>query len=338
MLILSGDVGGTRTRLQLTRFSTKSDYQVLAEHEFSNLEYASFPEIVKLFLKDQALESQSINSACFAVAGPIIGGAVKFTNLPWFISEKELKSELNLNAIKLINDFEAVGYGIDTLKEPDMHVLQKGEPRLKRPRAMIGAGTGLGVAVSVPDEGVYHVIPTEGGHVDFAPIDDIQMRLLKYMQKKLHRVSVERVLSGQGIVNIYNFIREHPLFNEVENSTLKRLLFATPEEAPALITEYAIKVADPMAMRTLDLFIRIYGAAAGNLALTTLPLSGLYIVGGIAPKLLSEFIDGRFLKVFNDKGRMSGLLKTVPVYIVLNTHIGLQGAANYAYMRLQKKG
>lgn len=336
MLILSGDVGGTKTRLQLTDFADQKQFKVLAEQDFFNQQHETFAEIVRLFLQEQQVEPAVIQSSCIAAAGPIINGTVEFTNLPWFVSERELQDELGLSAVKLMNDFEAIGYGIDTLQSADIYVLQQGQQRADAPRAMIGAGTGLGVAIAVPENGHYRVIPTEGGHVDFAPVDDIQMRLLKFMQKKLHRVSYERLVSGQGIVNIYNFIRHHPLFNESENPALKRLLFNNKEDGPAAITQYAIQENDPMAMRTLDLFIRIYGAIAGNLALTTLPFSGLYIVGGIAPKLLPQMSDGRFLKVFHDKGRMSNLLKTIPVYIVLNTHIGLQGAANYGYLRTCK--
>lgn len=336
MLILSGDVGGTNSRLRLTEFASSTDFKILAEKTFLNQEHESFPEVVTLFLKEQNIAVDKIKATCFAVAGPVVGGTVKVTNLPWFVSEEDLRQELGLESVKLINDFEAIGYGIDTLQPHDRHILQKGDFRPKRPRAMIGAGTGLGVALSIPDEGLYRVMPTEGGHVDFAPTDYMQVKLLKYLQKKLHRVSVERVLSGQGIVNIYNFIRENPLFNEDENPALKRVLFKT-DDAAAAITEYAINQHDPMAMRTLDLFIRIYGAAAGNLALTTLPFGGLYIVGGIAPKLLSQFLDGRFLKAFSDKGRMSSLLNDIPMYIVLNTNIGLQGAANYGYLNSCKQ-
>lgn len=267
----------------------------------------------------------------------MIGGTVKVTNLPWFLEEKELCQTLDLKVVRLINDFEAIGYGVDTLQPQDYHVLQKGEERLTRPKAMIGAGTGLGVALAIPSKSGYRVMPTEGGHVDFAPTDDVQIELLKYLRKKWHRVSAERLASGQGIFNIYKFVTMNPLFNEVENPTLKRLLFQAEEEAPQNIADYAINHHDPMAMRTLDLFIRIYGAVVGNLALTILPFAGLYIVGGIAPKLLPQLLDGRFLKALSDKGRMSSLLANIPIYIVLNTQVGLQGAANYGYRTACKK-
>jgi glucokinase len=335
MLILSGDVGGTKSRLQLTEFHSENSFERLASAEFLNHQFESFPIIVAGFLQKNKVALTSIDRACFAVAGPIIEGVVKFTNLPWVISETDLRDELGFHSVKLINDFEAVGYGIDTLKAKDIHCLQAGTPLPHKTRAMLGAGTGLGVAIAVSNGERYTVIPTEGGHVDFAPTDDTQIELLRYLRKKWHRVSIERLVSGQGIVNIYHFVRDNPLFNETENPKLKLALAQKNEDAAAHISEFAIKQNDPMAMRALDLFIRIYGACAGNLALTTLPYSGLYIVGGIAPKLLKSLGDGRFLQAYNDKGRMSNLLANLPIYVVMDTNVGLQGAANYAYGALQ---
>lgn len=329
MLVLSGDVGGTKTRLQITQFKNAQDFKVIGRDKYFNHEFKSFPEIIKTFLKQHQIEPASVEATCFAVAGPIINGTVKFTNLPWFVDEQKLRQDLGFKTVKLINDFEAIGYGLDTLKPDDYHVLQKGEFIPKKVRAIIGAGTGLGVGISVYTDPGFQVIPTEGGHVDFAPTDDVQIDLLQYLHKKLHRVSVERLVSGQGLVNIYNFIRENPLLNEVENPALKLTLFKA-EDAAAAISQFAMEKHDPMAMRALDVFIRIYGASAGNLALTTLPHSGLYIVGGIAPKILPQLTDGRFLRAYSDKGRMSNLLANLPIYIVLDTQIGLQGAANFA--------
>jgi glucokinase len=330
MLVLSGDVGGTKTRLQITRFTSQNEFEVIGRDKYFNQEFTSFPEVVRAFFTQHDITPSAIEATCFAVAGPIIEGTVKFTNLPWYVDERQLKQDLGFKNVRLINDFEAIGYGIDTLKNKDYHVLQKGEFVPHKTRAIIGAGTGLGVGISVYNGKYFQVIPTEGGHVDFAPTDEVQMELLQYLHKKLHRVSIERLVSGQGLVNIYKFIRQNPLFNETENPDLKLTLFKE-EDTAALISQYATEHHDPMAMRALDLFIRIYGACAGNLALATLPYSGLYIVGGIAPKLLAQLTDGRFLRAYSDKGRMSNLLTTLPIYIVLDTHIGLQGAANFAF-------
>jgi glucokinase len=207
-------------------------------------------------------------------------------------------------------------------------MLQPGKPRTDDVRACIGAGTGLGVGFLTfnCDEVVAH--STEGGHIDFAPTDDIQLELLQYLRKKYHRVSFERILSGQGLANIYNFVRNNKIFGEEENPDLRFLITSDKEvDIAAAIAKYAIENKDVMAMRALDIFIRIYGTAVGNLALTTLPYGGLYVVGGIAPKLLSQIQTGGFLETFGDKGRMSGLLKDIPLYVVLNEDVGLQGAA-----------
>ncbi|MCX7123029.1 MAG: glucokinase [Gammaproteobacteria bacterium] len=333
MLVLSGDIGGTNSRLQLTNFASEKQFDVMAREGFLNADFDDFSLIVQQFLTQHKIVFSDVERCCFAVAGPIVEGAVKFTNLPWFISEVALRDS-GLKQVKLINDFEAVGYGVDTLKPEAYHVLQKGEKQNHKVRAIMGAGTGLGVAISVFSGTRYQVIPTEGGHVDFAPTDEMQMALLTHLRKKLHRVSIERLVSGQGLVNIYQFVREHPLFNETEHPELKRILFHTSDKA-AEISRYAIEQHDPFAMHALDLFVRIYGACAGNLALTTLPYSGLYIVGGIAPKLLKQLMDGRFLRAFSDKGRMSDLLAKIPIYVVMDTDIGLQGAANYACFYLK---
>jgi len=334
MIVLSGDIGGTSTRLQLTDFSERNQSKVLAREHYANNQYASLIDIIKLFLVTYQTNITQLSTACFAVAGPIIQGTVKFTNLPWFVDETELKTHLNLSEVKLINDFQAIGYGIASLQKEHIHILQKKPPLDKAPKAIIGAGTGLGVGIMNWQGSRYDVMPTEGGHVDFAPVDDIQMSLLKYMLKKYHRVSIERLVSGQGIVNIYNFVRDNPIYGEKENPQLRLALHNNVDEA-ASISQYATIHHDPMAMRALELFVKIYGACAGNLALTTLPYGGLYIVGGIAPKLLPQLIDGKFMKAYSDKGRMSNLLGSIPIYIVLDTNIGLQGAANYAVLQAQ---
>lgn len=328
MLVLSGDIGGTSTRLQLTEFNDAHSKRLAREH-YANHNHTSLNEIIAEFLAKYQVDLNQLTSACFAVAGPIIQGTVKFTNLPWFVDEAQLQQQLQLAKVKLINDFQAIGYGIVSLAPEDKYLLQHGEPQAHAPIAIIGAGTGLGVGIMNWQGERYDVIPTEGGHVDFAPVDEMQINLLKYLLKKLHRVSVERLVSGQGIENIYNFVRDNPIYGEQENPKL-RLALHTSSDSAAHISEYATVHQDPMAMRALRLFVKIYGAAAGNLALTTLPYGGLYIVGGIAPKLLPQLTDGRFMKAYSDKGRMSNLLGSIPIHIVLDTHIGLLGAANYA--------
>ncbi|MDF2690627.1 MAG: glucokinase [Gammaproteobacteria bacterium] len=329
MIVLSGDIGGTTTRLQLTECSNPLHLKTIAREKYANSSHLSFSDIIQKFLNDAGKQYNEITSACFAVAGPIINGTVKFTNLPWFIEEAKLKAELKIDKVKLINDFQAVGYGVEILSPEDVYVLQEGRYQLKQVKAIIGAGTGLGMGMMHWDGMMYEVSATEGGHADFAPTTDAQIALLQYLRKKYHRVSVERLVSGPGIINLYSFVKDNPLPSEKEDPELHFALHKN-EDTAATISYYAIEKKDPMAMRALELFVQIYGSAAGNLALTTLPYSGLYIAGGIAPKLLSQFTNGRFLEAYSDKGRLSNLLKDIPIYIVLNTHVGLLGASTFA--------
>ena len=331
MIVLSGDIGGTSIRMQFTEF-TQDSCNILKTIHYTNTSHASFLDVIDTFLAEAKIDKKNIASACFGVAGPIIKGVVKFTNLPWFIRVEEIKEKLGVEKVQLINDFEAVGYGIETLKLEDLCTIQSGKAKENGVRAFIGAGTGLGVGFMTYDEGgKYLVHPTEGGHVDFAPTDDMQVDLLRYLRKKHHRVSFERVLSGQGLVNIYHFVRDNKIFGEEENPDLRFLLEGNQEiDIAATVAKYAIKHKDIMSMRALDMFMRIYGAAVGNLALTTLPHGGIYIVGGIAPKLLTQIKQGIFIEMYGDKGRMSNLLKDIPVYVVLNTDVGLRGAAVFA--------
>ncbi len=332
MLILSGDIGGTNTRLQLTEYShhTNQKFKLLHRQNFLNSHFKNFPEILRAFIEHAHIALKDVEHTCLAVAGPISEGKVQFTNLPWFIEESRLEEELKLKNIKLINDFEAVGYGIQTLAPENIVTLQTGHVAQNGPISIIGAGTGLGVALLHIHEKNALVTPTEGGHVDFAPTDESQMQLLSYLRKKHHRVSVERVLSGPGLTSIYKFCRDFPLYNQQENPELKFLVHNAADPA-ADILQYAVQKGDPICLRSIDIFIKCYGAVCGNLALTTLPKGGLYVVGGIAPKIISLLQDGRFLESFLDKGRMTQLLKEIPVHVVLDAHIGLQGAANYGY-------
>lgn len=330
MIVFSGDIGGTSTRMQLTEFK---DNKLFIQHtaHYHNNDFPNFASIIDTFFSSNQIDQTVIQGACFAVAGPIVKGCVKFTNLPWTINENDIKAKLNLTAVALINDFEGIGYGIETLTENDLEVIQPGKPRPKSIKAFIGAGTGLGVGFMTFHNDSYSVYPTEGGHMDFAPTTENQIKLLQYLLKKYHRISYERVLSGQGLINIYKFVRDNKKFGEEENPQLRFLLESDKNiDVAATIAEFAIGLKDIAAQRALEMFIRIYGAAAGNLALSTLPYSGLYIVGGIAPKLISQLKEGDFMTWFYDKGRMSNLLQNIPIYIVKNTDVGLQGAAVYA--------
>lgn len=335
--LLSGDIGGTTTRMQLTQCTPDQKMHLIKSTSYKNQGYTSFTDIIDAFLKEVEVGQQQIASICFGVAGPIVKGSVNVTNLPWVISSDDIREKFQLQQVALINDFEAIGYGIETLCENDLHVLQRAQPRENGLKAFVGAGTGLGVGfMTFHDQDLYTVQPTEGGHVDFAPTDDMQVELLRDLRKKYHRVSFERLLSGPGLVNIYRFVRDHKLFGEGENSELRFLLESDKDiDIAATISEYAIKHKDILSLRALDLFIRIYGSFVGDLALTTLPYGGIYIVGGIAPKLLAQIKQGGFMERYLDKGRMSDLLRSFPLYVVTNTKVGLQGAAVYARRMLR---
>ena len=328
MIVFSGDVGGTSTRMQFTEFTTANEIKIIANIHYNNTDYSDFLDIIDAFFTATKIKVDQIASVCFGVAGPVIKGKVNVTNLPWVISTQDIKNKLKLDKVELINDFAAIGHGIEVLKPKDLLTLQTGKPRLDSVQAYIGAGTGLGVGFMTCHQGKYLIHSTEGGHIDFAPTNETQLDLLKYMRKKYHRVSFERILSGQGLTNIYSFVRDNKIFGEEENSNLRFLMNRDKNiDIAATIAEYAIKRKDIMALRALDIFISIYGSAVGNLALTTLPFGGLYVVGGIAPKLLTQIKKGNFFKAFIDKGRMSHLIKDVPLHIVLYEDVGLQGTA-----------
>ncbi len=332
MHILSGDIGGTSTRLMLAEINqTDQSYHVHYQQIYACGEFPCLEDIMTAFLSEANCQFKALHSVCLAIAGPIVQGRVKFTNLPWIIDLTLLKAFFQNEAVFLINDFEAIGYGVPTLVQEDMVTLQAGKPAKNKPRSLVGAGTGLGIALVHQINDQYIISATEGGHVDFAPVNDTQIALLQYLRQTLPRVSIERLVSGQGIVNIYHFVRNVLLADSQipEPDTLRQAADNQTLSAE-IISHYAVEAQDPYAIHAIDLFICIYGAIAGDLALTTLPYGGLYIVGGIAPKLKDQMLDGRFMANFHTKGRVSNLLNMIPVYLVMDPLIGLKGAANYA--------
>ncbi|ASK78677.1 glucokinase [Paraphotobacterium marinum] len=331
MIVLSGDIGGTNTRLRLAKMNEKFQLdEVLCIKKYKGADFSSLAEVLKVFIVESGIEVTSIKSACIAVAGPVKNGEVELTNLPWIVTEEQMKEVLQIEKVKLINDFESIGFGISTLNKEDIYTLQEGDLRSESPISYIGAGTGLGVGICYESNGQTHVFPTEAGHVDFAPVGDDQTALLEFLRKKLRRVSLERVCCGTGLVNIYKYALSNPLPGQNESPEMHLAMYNS-KDLGATIAEYAFKHNDPLALRVIDIFIKVYGSSAGNLALSTLPYGGLYIVGGIAPKMLDQLKDGRFMSMFRDKGRLSSLLHNIPVYVSLNPDIGLQGAEQYAF-------
>jgi glucokinase len=245
------------------------------------------------------------------------------TNLPWEVDSAELARAVGLPRIRLINDFQAIGYGIEALSDDDLAVLQLGEPVSTGPRAVLGAGTGLGQGILVWAGDHYEAIATEGGHAEFGPTDDLQLELARYLLTTEGHASYELVLSGHGLVRLYGFLRSQHV--ATESRAVARAM--SEGDAAAAITQAALEANDALANKTLDLFVRIYGAQAGNLALTAGATGGVYVAGGIAPKILSRLREGAFIKAFRNKANMSQYVAAIPVRVVLNDAVGLLGAA-----------
>ena len=337
MFLLAGDIGGTKTILRLVEVTevtlTEKTFKTIKETQYIS---ASFPDLVPMvreFLaQDKYLKPEL---ACFAIAGPVVNNTCNLTNLSWVLDAQRLEIELDIPKINLLNDFAANSFGILGLKDFDVHTLQAGEAREDSPIAVIGAGTGLGEAFLVPHGKKYRIFASEGGHTDFAPRNDLETELLKYLQVKLNvkHVSVERVVSGQGIASIYQFLRDSKFAPETPEIAERIRLWEQESkktiDPAAIISQAAFKQSDRLCEKTMDIFIEAYGAETGNLALKLLSYGGIYIAGGIAAKILPLMQDGRFLSTFKDKGRVSPLIEAIPVHIVLNPQVGLVGSVLY---------
>ncbi|MBD2345979.1 glucokinase [Anabaena subtropica] len=334
-LLLAGDIGGTKTILRLVEISDSSGLQSIYEESYHSGDFPDLVPMVQQFLAKANVPSTP-EKACFAIAGPVVNNTAKLTNLVWFLDTERLAQELGIPLISLINDFAAVGYGIFGLSKKDLLTLQVGKNKPEAPIAIIGAGTGLGQGFLIKQGNHYQVFPSEGGHADFAPRNELEFQLLKYLLDKhdIQRVSVERVVSGQGIVAIYQFLRDRKL--GTESPEIAQVVRTWEQQAGqsektvdpgAAIGKAALEGSDRLSEQTLQLFIDAYGAEAGNLALKLLPYGGLYIAGGIAPKILPLIENSNFLLNFSQKGRMRPLLAEIPVHIILNQQVGLIGAA-----------
>lgn len=327
MRVLAGDIGGTKTLLQIAE-CRMGRCRPVREHRFDSGAYDSLSSIIREFLKED--KKQSVKAACFGIAGPVQqtarGESVKVTNLPWEIHGADLRRKFKFSALRLINDFQAIGYGIEALAKKDRVVLQKGRPVRHAPRVLLGAGTGLGQGILVWHDDHYSPVATEGGHANFAPADELQLDLARYLLKTHGRTSWELVLSGHGLVDLYAFMKVR---GEVSESSAVAGAMRCADPA-AIITRAALEQNDPLANRALDLFVDIYGAQAGNLALTAGATGGVYIAGGIAPKILSRLTDGRFMRAFLNKGRMRSYVEAVPVQVMIDPRVGLIGAVRAA--------
>lgn len=322
--LLAADVGGTKTTVALAAAGEPWP-RIVAQETYASRSYDGLRAIVEQFLSRPAvaLHRSAALVACFSVAGPVSGNSATLTNLGWKINGSALAAELALREARLVNDFAAAGLGISRLAPNEIETLQAGNPLAHAARLVIGAGTGLGVGLLTWQGAGYVAHPSEAGHADFAPVDEQQDRLLVHLRRAFGRVSYERVVSGPGLMRIFSFLQETGA-----GVPSKQLLDASQkrDDAAELIAEFAAARLDPLAARALDLFASIYGAFAGNMALATLPRGGVYLSGGIAPKIAAKLKDGTFMRAFASKGRFSELLGTIPVLVVMNPNVGLHGA------------
>ncbi len=317
-MILAGDIGGTNTRLALLEMEDERP-RVIVEQTFPSREHKTLDEIVRKFLGDRGA---TITRACFGVAGPIRNRQSRPANLPWVVDANQLATRFGFDSVTLVNDLEANALGLVVLEAKDFAVLNEGAPDAEGNAAIISAGTGLGEAGLHFEGEMRRPFASEGGHTDFAPRNELEIELLRYLLPQFHHVSYERVLSGPGLLNIYRFLRdtgraEEPVWlaDEMKES-----------DPSAVITRAALQGKSELSMRALDLFVSIYGAEAGNLALKVKATGGVFLGGGIAPRITEQLKSPAFMEAFTAKGRMKPLLEAIPVRVILNDMTALLGA------------
>lgn len=321
-MLLAGDIGATKAILAL--FSAEKGPRVpLSEATFPSPRYPNLEVIVREFLSQVSVP---VEHACFGVAGPVVGGRSEITNLSWVIDAGELQRALNLPSVQLLNDLEAIAWAIPLLEPQDLHTLNVGQPVSGGAMAVIAPGTGLGEAFLTWDGSRYRPHATEGGHADFAPTDERQIGLLRYLLQRFGHVSYERVCSGLGLPNIYAYLKDSGY--APEPAWLAEKLAAAEDPTP-IIVNAALSGEEgvDLCVATLDMFVSILGAEAGNLALKTLATAGVYLGGGIPPRILPALEEGRFMKAFCAKGRHASLMARMPVHVILNPKVALMGAA-----------
>ena len=318
MRVLAGDIGGTKTSLAIYALAD-GQLRVVRGARYPSADAPGLEPLVRRFLAEGP--DEPLAAAGFAVAGPVVNGHCRTTNLPWELDARALAESLG-RPVALLNDFHGIALGVTALADGDLERLQPGEPDPQAPIAVIGAGTGLGEALLLPTPTGPRVIASEGGHADFAPRDELEIELLRFLLARHRRVSYERVLSGRGLAAVYDFVIARGLAPTLA-STRERF---AGEDPGAVVGELGVRGDDPACVRAVDLFIGVYGAEAGNLALKSLPYGGVFIAGGVALHLLARLRVG-FMPSFLAKGRMSPLLARVPVAVVLDPEVGRRGAA-----------
>ncbi|MGC8658228.1 MAG: glucokinase [Desulfomonilaceae bacterium] len=324
--LLAGDLGGTKTSLALFNLTSKRPDPYLIE-TFASKNASSFVEILETFL---SRHPRKIVSACFGVAGPVSKGHARITNLPWSVSENELKELFSWEWVHLINDLVATTLSIPVLEAHELAELNQGSPDPSGVIGVLAPGTGLGMALMLFINGEPYPIQSEGGHVDFAPKNSIELSMLQDLMGD--HVSVERLVSGPGLFTIYSWLKDYR--KHKEPGWLKEKLARS--DASRVISEVAVMGKDPVCVETLDMFISILGATAGNIALTGLTTGGIFLAGGICPKILSKLKQGHFIKAFTAKGRFGEFLSRIPVKVILNDKAALLGAACCAMRPMEK--
>jgi glucokinase len=322
-LVLAGDIGGTKTHLALFSLNNNSLKSEL-QKTFLSQEYPGLESVLAEFL---AGGDYSIGRASFGIAGPVIDGKVKTPNLSWIVDSVKIAKTLKLPAVSLLNDLQATAYGLFTLESDQFLVLNEGVIRRPGNKVLIAAGTGLGETILFDDGKNYHPIASEGGHADFAARDELEIELLRYLIGRYGHVSYERVVSGPGLLNIYQFLQER---GELQVPAWFEEKMAGAEDQSAVISQAGLAGEPEIAVKALDMFVSSYGAEAGNLALKGKAIGGVYVGGGIAPKVLDKLREGTFMGAFKDKGRYRELVSSIPVYVVLNDKAALRGAAYHA--------
>ncbi len=322
MRVLAGDVGGTSARLALVDVDGDRA-TILHRQDYSSARYPGLVPIVKEYL---ATLDQPPENACIGVPCPIDEGICTLANLNWTLDLEDFRHATGLNRARLINDFAALGHSIGFLQPADLVTVFAGTPVPRATMGIIGAGTGLGQGGLVWNGERYRVVASEGGHVDFAPRNDEEIALLRFLLRRYPRVSWERVLSGKGLVNIYEFLIATGFGPERPEITSAM----ASQDPAAVISTHGLQGTDPVCRHALDLFVSLYGAQAGNLALVYRARGGVYIAGGIAPRIVPRLLEGSFLDAFRNKGRLSPVLESIPIHIVTHSAPGILGAARVA--------
>jgi len=319
-MILAGDIGGTKTLLGLFD-SVPARPRPVAVRSFGTLDFPDLPSMIAKFMESDDARGAAISSACFGVAGPVIGEAAELTNVPWRVNARQVAKAFSMTRVTLLNDLQAMAYAIPVLQPSEVHALQEGEALRGGNIALIAAGTGLGEALLHNVDGRFIPSPSEGGHADFSARTEREVALLRHLTARYGRADVEHVVSGRGLVNIHRATHKEPCAVSVD---------LEDPQAPAAISAAALEHRCPACVETFDLFIEAYGAESGNLALRSVSTGGLFIGGGIAPKILSALTTGLFMHAFRGKPPLEEMLNSMPVKVILNSEAGLLGAAVYA--------